>query len=333
MKTLRRILIVIVLTLLLAGVVAGVFVRTAWRYQNPQTLVVSAPRGTAVRTLSAQLQEHLVIKNSWILEVYLRATGQAAKIKAGDYEFEAGTTMPEVVAKLISGQTKQYQFTIPEGYTVKDLCRIFSEKSIMATDLCLELSFEVSLLKNDEQAQSLEGYLFPETYTYDSQSTPRDIFKNMVTMFYDKVGEERLTAGRALGFSPHDLVTLASVVEKETGLAAERPLIAGVFLNRLKIGMMLQSDPTTIYGIPNFSGNLTRADLEKDSPYNTYTRAGLPIGPICNPGLAAIDAVLHPTATPALYFVAKGDGSHYFSATLAEHNDAVNRYQRHGASK
>lgn len=157
--------------------------------------------------------------------------------------------------------------------------------------------------------------------------TPELIFKGMVDMFYKKTGEERVRLLRDKGLSLHAAVTLASVVEKETGQAVERPLIAGVFFNRIKIGMPLQSDPTTIYGIRNFNGNLTRRDLETDTPYNTYTRTGLPAGPICNPGLAAIDAVISPAVTDALYFVAKGDGSHYFSKSLDEHNRAVRYYQ------
>jgi UPF0755 protein len=141
-----------------------------------------------------------------------------------------------------------------------------------------------------------------------------------------------VTRAGELGLSLHQLISLASVVEKETGQAGERPIIAGVFFNRLKIGMMLQSDPTVIYGIPNFNGNLTRADLLRDTPYNTYTRTGIPPGPICSVGLAAIDAVLNPTPTQALYFVGKGDGTHYFSNTLDEHNRAVQYYQLHQGS-
>lgn len=333
MQKFRNALIFIFLVFMVSGLGAALYINSIWHYQNPETIIVSVPRGTSVRALSRDLKNEHVIQDALIFEIYLRMLGQAQKMKAGDYEFEAGATLRDVATKMIEGKTKLYQFTIPEGYTLKDVCRLFSEKNIMSIDECTTLGHDVSFIKNDPTAQSLEGYLFPETYTYDSQTTPRDIFKNMVAMFYEKVGSARFAQATTLGLSPHDLVVFASVVEKETGQASERPIIAGVFHNRLKIGMLLQSDPTTIYGIPNFNGNLTRADLARESDYNTYTRPGLPIGPICNPGLAALDAVLHPTTTNALYFVAKGDGSHYFSTTLAEHNEAVNRYQRRGGSK
>jgi UPF0755 protein len=177
-------------------------------------------------------------------------------------------------------------------------------------------------------ATSLEGYLFPDTYRFARKLPVETVLRSFVTMFNQHFGPVQEKQARKLGFTRHQVVILASVVEKETAVAEERPLIAGVFLNRLRKRVRLQSDPTVIYGLRNFDGNLTRAHLQQDTPYNTYTRRGLPVGPICNPGAASIQAVLNPTSTSYLYFVAKKDGTHHFSTTLVEHNAAVVRHQK-----
>lgn len=306
---------------------AGYYAYTAVKHVNPGGVLIKIPKGSSVRDIAGRLKEKNVIKDPYVFEAYLRVSKEAGKLKAGEYEFEAGLKFDEIISKMVAGRVKIYQFTVPEGYSIPGVCKILVEKKLMGEKACYDESRNISLLKGPAGATTLEGYLFPETYTYDSEAAPDRIFKAMVDMFYAKLGDERVKKAKDKGLALHDLVTFASVVEKETGQAVERPLIAGVFFNRLKINMPLQSDPTTIYGIPHFNGNLTRRDLETDTPYNTYTRKGLPRGPICNPGLAAIDAVLAPAPTKAIYFVAKGGGSHYFSTTLAEHNQAVQHYQ------
>jgi len=174
----------------------------------------------------------------------------------------------------------------------------------------------------------LEGYLFPDTYRLATVMSPSEILGIMVRRFHERFDAERYRRAAARGLTVNEIVTLASIVEKESALAAERPVVAGVFFNRLRLGMPLQSDPTVIYGIPDFNGDLTRADLTRPSAYNTYLNPGLPPGPIANPGLAALDAALAPSDTPYLYFVSKNDGSHVFAATLADHNRNVARYQK-----
>lgn len=315
--------ILILGSVLAAG--AGYYAYRCFHYENGSLVTVEIPKGSSVRSISHSLEKQGVIKDQFVFEAYLRATGDAGKLKAGEYEFAAGLDMRAVADKLARGAVKLRQFTIPEGYTVKDVCRVLADKKISDVANCLQAADTPALFPKG--ALSLEGFLFPDTYSYDAAASPEILLRAMTDLFLKKVGPERIDRARAKGMTLPELVTFASVVEKETGLGSERPLIAGVFYNRLKIGMLLQSDPTTIYGIPNFNGNLTRADLERDSPYNTYTRTGLPAGPICNPGLSAIDAVLDPAPTQALYFVAKGDGSHYFSKTLEEHNAAVRHYQ------
>ncbi len=329
MKTFRRILIFLTLLLFIFGGV-GVFVAQNFlRYKNPATVQIYLQKGTSVRFISQKLAEAGVVSDARFFEIYVRLTKQGGAIKSGEYEFTDGLELKAVIDKLVSGAVLRRQVTIPEGYDLRKTGKLLVGKGIMNLLDFERFKRRVDWLDGIKGASSLEGFLFPDTYSYDSQTSSEMIIKNMVDNFMTRVGMERLVKGAAKGFSPLDVVTLASVIEKETGQADERPLIAGVFFNRLKLGMPLQSDPTVIYGIANFNGNLTRADLKRDHPYNTYTRSGLPIGPICSPGLEAIEAVLFPAVTDALYFVGKGDGSHYFSTTLDQHNQAVRYYQLH----
>jgi len=224
---------------------------------------------------------------------------------------------------------KQYPFTVPEGLTCAEIAARFAAAGFgtaaefHAACVDPELLARVGLEQGD-----LEGYLFPETYQWHRGMTAHALVARMVAAMEAVWTPERSQAAQALNLTRHQALTLASIIEKETGDTAERAMISGVFHNRLRRGMRLQSDPTVIYGVTPFDGNLTRAHLETDTPYNTYTRAGLPPGPIANPGLASIDAALHPADTEALYFVSRNDGSHQFSATVEEHNRAVDRYQR-----
>ncbi|MBF0106684.1 MAG: endolytic transglycosylase MltG [Deltaproteobacteria bacterium] len=327
-KLFRLFLLFCFFVLLAAGICVGYHIREAALYKNPQETVIEIHKGLGPRAIAKKLAAQQIIRHWLDLEVYLRTKKKSHLLKAGEYVFEQGLSLESVVEKMVSGKVRRYKVTIPEGYNLTDVCNLFAQKGLVDRDTCLQLTRRVDWLKDSSAAVTLEGYLFPETYLYEKRTTPEELFKQMTAQFYKKLGEERFIKAKQKGLSVHDLVTFASVVEKETGLGSERPLIAGVFYNRLKIGMLLQSDPTVIYGISNFNGNLTRADLTTDSPYNTYTRPGLPVGPICNPGILSIDAVLNPTTTDYLYFVAKGDGSHYFSRSLAEHNRAVNDYQR-----
>lgn len=299
-----------------------------YSYQNPETKTVLIPKGTTVRAITLLLKREKIIKNHFFFEIYLRLTGLAEGLKAGEYEFSRGLRPAEITNMLYEGRVKTYTFMIPEGYSLRKICELFLKKGLLDLEQCLGLTDNTFLLKEfSGGAKNLEGYLFPETYTYDKLTDPKNLIFSMVKMFFQKVDSFRIEKAKEKNLTPHELVTLASIVEKETGLATERPLIAAVFLNRLQKGMALQSDPAVIYGIKDFDGNLTKTHLQTDTSYNTYLRTGLPPGPICSPGLSAIDAVLNPENTQALYFVAKGDGSHYFSETLTEHNQAVRYYQ------
>lgn len=296
-------------------------------YQAPQTTVVYFEKGSSLRKISLTLSDKKVISNPFLFEWMTRLKNKGGKLKAGEYEFTVGSNPSEVLRQMAAGEVKKYPFTIPEGFNLQNMGNLLSEKGVIKADEWQSLISDSSLLRFlPVTAASLEGYLFPDTYYFTKGMTGRELIERMISIFKEKVPSALVEKNQTL--SLHQWVTLASLVEKETSAREERPLIANVFLNRLKIRMPLQTDPSVIYGIKNFNGNLTRNDLLHDTPYNTYTRAGLPPGPICSPGSESLLAVLNPAAHEYLYFVSKGDGSHYFSKTLEEHNRAVNYYQR-----
>jgi UPF0755 protein len=295
-----------------------------------ETVIIDFPVGTPLSALSNLLEQQRVVRSSFKFRFYARLRGEARYIKAGEYEFSTALRPDVVLSKLVRGEVVLHQVTFPEGVTTQDIAALLAAQDLARADQVLAMAADADFAKAlGISAPTLEGYLFPDTYRFARHLPVTTILRTMVGRFLHYFGASQEERARHLGLTRHQVVILASVVEKETGVAAERPLIAGVFLNRLRRGIPLQSDPTVIYGIPAFDGNLTRAHLITDTPYNTYTRRGLPAGPICNPGAAALDAVLSPAITSYLYFVGKGDGTHQFSTTLPEHNAAVARYQLH----
>lgn len=258
-----------------------------------------------------------------------RISRLSQRLQAGEYRFTPGQTPYQILRTLASGSTVRWSVTIPEGTNIYQLADILAEGGWGERDHFLELTRDPEILaRHGVQGASLEGYLFPDTYQLLRGQHPRQIISQMVERGKKVRQELGDLHDNALGLSPHEVLTLASIVEKETAVSEERPLIAGVFLNRLRYRMRLQTDPTVIYGLRDFNGNLTRKDLETPTPYNTYLINGLPPGPIANPGRAAIAAVLQPASESYLYFVSKNDGTHYFSRDLAEHNRAVVKYQK-----
>lgn len=312
---------------LLTGLIAY-FIFTNLTHKNLQDVSYDIAKGTSLKKIAAELAARGVVKNKYFFEYYVRLKKQDALIKFGEYRFAKNIEIDAVIQKLVKGEFIQYFFTIPEGYHLKQIQNILvTEKKLMTQEEFAEQITRVSLLKDVSEAQNLEGFLFPDTYAYTKKTTPAQLIEAMVTNFYKKVDAGLIKQAKDKGLSLYQLVTFASLVEKETGVGYERPLIAGVFYNRLAKGMLLQTDPAVIYGIENYDGNIRRSDLKKDTPYNTYTRPGLPKGPIASVGLEAIKAVIFPTKTSYFYFVAKQDRSHYFSQTLEQHNRAVQYYQ------
>jgi UPF0755 protein len=256
-------------------------------------------------------------------------------VKAGEYDLSAALSPNEILEKISSGAVSTYAVTLPEGLNIWEIAERIEQTGIASRSAVLELALSKQFATEiGLEADSLEGYLYPETYRFAKGTDPKSALRTMVQQFQDKwTAEDRALLARS-GRTMHQLVSLASIVEKETGTPAERPRIAAVFLNRLSRGMRLQSDPTVIYGIlrktGSFSGNLRRVDLEADDPNNTYKRGGIPPGPIASVSMDAVRAVLSPERANFLYFVSRNDGTHQFSNTLVEHNKAVARYQKGG---
>ena len=304
------------------------FIRTP-ASSEPAEVVMEVPVGTSVPALSELLYGQGLVRSAGKFRWLVRFKGAARQIKAGEYQLSTGLLPGELLNKIIRGEVRLHQITFPEGYTLKQMAELLEASKLVNAERFIAAATDPPFVRSlGIPAASLEGYLFPDTYRFARGLPVETVLRSFVTMFNQHFGPAQEEQARKLGFTRHQVVILASVVEKETAAAEERPLIAGVFLNRLRRRIRLQSDPTVIYGLSNFDGNLTRAHLQKDTPYNTYTRRGLPIGPICNPGAASIQAVLNPTSTPYLYFVAKKDGTHHFSTNLVEHNAAVLRHQK-----
>ncbi len=290
---------------------------------------VRVEAGDSFATVTRKLREQQVVTNGIFFSLWARLHGLEKKIHQGLYRFDANAAPWEVLERLVSGKGIFHSVTIPEGLTVKEIADLLDKMQIAKREKFLAVAADPSLLTALGLGdRGLEGYLFPSTYHFTPAMPERDIIVAMAEQF--RRSSQPLLAKKSPAtaqLSFHDLLTLASIVEKETGVEAERGLVAAVFHNRLKRQMPLQSDPTVIYGLKNFTGNLTKKDLRDDNPYNTYRIGALPPGPICNPSLSSIKAVLQPADVPYLYFVSKNDGTHAFSETLEAHNHAVKTYQ------
>ncbi len=292
------------------------------------TLELDLKAGSSLTSVSRQLVQQGVLHEPWSFTLLARALGKAGEIKAGNYLIESGITPYDLFVILTNGNTMQASITFIEGWTFAQMrAAMMKNKDIKHVTVAYT---DQQILSNIGAKESVpEGLFFPDSYYFSRGMSDQEILKRAYKAMQTKLDKAWQGRDSNLPYnSPYQALIMASIVEKETGKGDERPLIAGVFLNRLRIGMRLQTDPTVIYGLgEHFDGNLRKTDLLADTPYNTYTRDGLPPTPIAMPGLAAIEAALHPDKTEALYFVGKGDGSHAFSTTLAEHNRAVGRYQ------
>ena len=294
-----------------------------------QPAVVLVPKGASLRTISQMLAEERLVTNDRLFSWWARWTGADRKIKAGEYEFTEALTPVELLQRLLTGQGLRVVVTIPEGLTFRQIVTLLAEKGFGSPESFFCLNTDPGFLEKwGLPAQGIEGYLFPDTYYFSRFASAEELLSQMIARFYRIFKPEMYRQADAVNFSVHEVVTLASLIEKETGTAPERPLVSAVFHNRLKKGIPLQCDPTVIYGITDFDGNLTHQHLRTLTPYNTYLVRGLPPGPIANPGLNSLLAAIQPAREDYLYFVAKGDGSHQFSSDLASHNRAVQQYQR-----
>jgi len=285
--------------------------------------------GAGLAEVARKLEEAGLIRRAWALRTLARWRGVETRIRAGEYELSPGQPAGRLLAKLVAGEVRTHRFVVPEGRTAAQIAAQLEAVGLARADAFLRVVRDPrSAARLGVEGDSLEGYLFPETYQLARGLAPEEIARILVEQFL-RNWQQIAPLAQARGLSMHEVVTLASIVEKETAEPQERPKIAAVFENRLARGMRLETDPAVIYGIPDFDGNLRRSDLEDASnPYNTYRIRGLPPGPIANPGAASLRAVVEPAPVDYLYFVSRNDGTHSFSRTYREHAAAVDRFQR-----
>jgi UPF0755 protein len=319
----------------LAGMAGLFFVAQVNQFLNSPVVVpeqgelVEIRPGTSFRQISDELESRGIIERPVYLRLYARYSGKANRVQAGEYRVAQGTTPRELLDIFVSGDVELYSFTIVEGWTFRELVEALDRDPIVEKSIVFE-DWPAVLESFSAEVSHPEGMFLPQTYRFPRGTRDVDVLRQAYDLMQTTLAQEWESRDQNLPISSaYEALTLASIIEKETALASERPLIAGVFVRRLQQRMRLQTDPTVIYGIGvDFNGNLTRRDLRTDSPYNTYTRGGLPPTPIALPGQAAIHAALHPAAGTEVYFVAtgRGDGSHKFSNTKAEHDAAVREY-------
>ncbi|MCK9274918.1 MAG: endolytic transglycosylase MltG [Syntrophales bacterium] len=292
------------------------------------TITVQIPKGRGFPEISTILEENGLVTNKRSFYLLVRLKNAGRFIKAGEYELSGSMTPLRLVEKLKSGSVKKYNISIPEGFTVAQAADRFAAWKLADAEMFRLRACDIDFLASmGIKAENAEGYLFPDTYVIDKTMDESDIISFMISRFKKEISGDMLERSQELGFTVHEVITLASIIEKESALEKEKPLISAVFHNRLKKKMRLQSDPTVIYGMKSFTGNITKEDLRSSTPYNTYVIEGLPPGPICNPGAASINAALFPSDVDYLYFVSKNDGSHQFSSNLSSHSKAVIKYQ------
>lgn len=293
----------------------------------------SIKHGSSLRTVARQFADDKIVIEPWSFEFLVRLLGKANEIKAGNYLLENEITPYKLFLVITRGDVTQSQAIFIEGWTFRQMRKALDDNPAVRHDT-LNLSEQEVLQRLEANAATAEGLFFPDTYNFSSGMSDLSILKRANRVMQNRLDDAWKGRAPDLPYaSPYEALIMASIIEKETGQAGERPMIASVFINRLRFGMRLQTDPTVIYGLgETFDGNLRKRDLTSDTPYNTYTRSGLPPSPIAMPGWESIQAALHPAKSSALYFVAKGNGAHQFSSSLAEHNRAVGRYQRHSTN-
>ena len=299
-------------------------------YEGTEQFVTIDP-GLSTRAIAERLIDAGVVTNNVTFRAALWRTGRARSLQAGEFRFDRPMTPAEVIEKIARGDVYHRRVTFPEGKSIQEMSRIYEQQGFGKASAFVEAARDTSAIRDiDPAATDLEGYLFPETYALPRDADAAKLAGIMVARFRQVFTPEMQQAAQALDLTPRQAVTLASLVEKETALPSERPMVAAVYLNRLKIGMGMQADPTVIYALQRagrYDGNLRRDDLQFDSPYNTYRYSGLPPGPIASPGLASLQAAVAPAKVDYLYFVSRNDGSHVFARTLAEHNENVRHFQ------
>jgi UPF0755 protein len=327
-RTLLRLGLLTLVVVVLAGGVGAWLTLTPTDALEAEPRTVDIPAQEGVLAIARRLHEAEVIRSAEAFVALGVLRGSARSLRAGEYEFPRGTTMLGALRLLESGKVRLHPVLHPEGATVAELARAIEQQRLVpAADILHAAADRTFLQSIGIEGPSLEGYVFPDTYYFTRGLTAEQILTRTVQRLRAKLGPEIVTRARERGLGVHELLTLASIIEREAVVHDERRLISAVFWNRMQVGMPLQADPTVQYAVGKERRALTRADLATDHPFNTYTRPGLPPGPIASPGMAAIEAALDPAPVKYLYFVASDDHRHHFSTTVAEHNAAVARYR------
>lgn len=331
----RNVLIAFIVAICIS-VIGGFWFATQFLYTSQGTaeekVVFEVPQGATFTSIANRLQAQGLISNALYMRILAKVTGQGSMVKRGEYALDKGMQPGEILSQLVSGKSMTYPLTIPEGWNIYEIAMLLESKQLATREEFLRLVKDPNFIQTvlGEKVASLEGYLFPETYMYTKFTTLKELVQAMVTRF-KAVYAEIEPLNKIPGLTKHQVVTLASVIEKETGAPEERPMISSIFHNRLNKRMRLQSDPTILYGMLDATGimpaNITRADILRPSAYNTYTVPALPIGPIGNPGRLALLAAVQPEQSEFFYFVSKNDGTHIFTKTYEDHSSQVKKFQ------
>ena len=331
MKTLAIFLLCVSIGIGLASAVEYRRAQVPYRGYSESEQFVDIPAGASTRAIGDRLVQAGVVRDRITYRVSLWISGRARRLEAGEYRFDRPMTALAVIDKIARGDVYVVHLTLPEGLAIGEMSEIFESHGFGPAAAFVAAAYDATLVRSlDPSARDLEGYLFPDTYPLPRHTAASKLVRLMVERFERVFSPEMRRAADARGLSVRQAVTLASIVEKETARPDERPIVAAVYANRLRIGMALQCDPTVIYALQRagrFTGNLRREDLAFDSPYNTYRYPGLPPGPIAAPGKASLEAAVHPADADYLYFVSRNDGSHEFARTLDDHNRNVQKYQ------
>ncbi|MGE5285390.1 MAG: endolytic transglycosylase MltG [Actinomycetota bacterium] len=319
----------VALAVLVAALLSAFLLFDTYPARNWEAKLVLVPKGSRLPEVVTTLRKDKVLPYPLAFRALVLLTFTGRRIHYGEYAFPSPPSAFDVWRRLLSADVIKYEVTVPPGANIYDVAKILEGAKLATAEVFLAAATSPAVLRRlGIPGESAEGYLFPDSYIFVKPVTPEEILEVMVRQFRMKLPQDAETRARAEGLSLQQVLTIASIIEKETGVDAEKPIVSAVIQRRLALGMLLQMDPTVIYGAKRFDGTVTRKDLRTAGPYNTYLNRGLPPGPIANPGLAAIDAALNPSKTDYLYFVSKNDGSHAFSRTLPEHIRAVEEYRR-----
>jgi len=329
----KKIILIVVsaLVLTVAAIVTSVIVevRRSAEPESTETVRLTVEKGASFSAVVRQLNDAHLLRRPWAIKAYAKLTRVERRVHRGTYAFAASESPLEMLQKLIGGVTLQVKVTVPEGFMIWEIAGTFKPAGVDSSQLLAAFMDPGVRSEREIEAPSLEGYLFPDTYSVPFGVTPKEVVQMMLSRLDEVYTPSLIQRTAQIGMTPHEILTLASIIEAEARVGSERSIISAVYHNRIKKRMRLEADPTVADAMGGFKGRLLYADLEIKSPYNTYRNYGLPLGPICSPGEAAITAALNPDeGTTALYFVARADGSHIFSQTLKQHRANVREVRK-----